>query len=219
MLCGTARSFNSPSAFLPGDSQHMVREVVAKFQSLKVLGISWSRPSHSSLFLINHHCSGISSDDHRHWQALVSSAPPAGLSATSFPTRVHPQLHGRAWVDKLQSKIQRSNLCLLMICNPRYENLTRLGRIWLAGGESSLGLRLIPLITFCNQTVLLKSSELGSDTEANNQGFWFPATNEFYHHLHISQIWQLIEVLFATLLAKMAFAHVLWHVKIIALGH
>ena len=103
----------------------------------------------------------------------------------------------------------KSNLCLLMICNPRYQNLTRLGRIWLAGGASSLGLRLIPLITFCNQTVLLKNSELGSDTEANNQGFWFPATNEFYHHLHISQIWQLIEVLFATLLAKMAFAHVL----------
>ena len=50
-------------------------------------------------------------------------------------------------------------------------NLKRLGRIWLAEGASNLGLRLIPLITFCNQRLSSQNSELESELRSEGANF------------------------------------------------
>ena len=120
---------------------------------------------------------------------------------------------------RIHSFFWDQNTCLLIYViqdvKRSLNHLKRLGRIWLAEGASNLGLRLIPLITFCNQRLSSQNSELESELRSyGSRKFWLSplinqkhlspppfflfiffsylsATRDYYRHLGICQILQL----------------------------
>ena len=65
--------------------------------------------------------------------------------SNSFVTWTHPQSNGHGQFMSSDTYVRSK------ISKAVGSNLISLGRIWVAGGASNLGLRLIPFIPFCNQ--------------------------------------------------------------------